>query len=316
MSKPTPLVSVVTIFLDPEESFFEECIASVLAQYYENWEFLLVDDGSAEPSSRIARRYAKHFPDRIRYLEHENHQNRGKSASRNLGAIQARGKYVAYLDSDDVWLPQKLTRQVDILEQHPEVGLVFGPTLMWHSWTGLPEDVNRDRHRHPGVSLDAIIHPPSLLTRILRREGESPGMCGAMMRREVFAQVGDFDPFFRDMYEDQAFFSKIFLQLPVFVESDTWDRYRQHPNSCCHVAQAEAVYHPHLPNRSEQKFLEWLERYLSRESSVDTELTRALAAALLPYRRPWIYRLLQFKKSVRSRIDRLAGSFFRGKMAL
>src|SRR5262249_44847302 len=135
-----PLVSVVTIFLDADERFFEEAIASVFAQTYTNWELLLVDDGSTNGSSEIARRYAREHADRIRYLEHPGHQNRGMSATRNLGVRHARGEYVGLLDADDIWLPEKLERQVAILEAHPEAGMVYGPTLVWYGWTGEPED--------------------------------------------------------------------------------------------------------------------------------------------------------------------------------
>src|SRR5918994_2063107 len=100
------LVSCIVIFLD-EERFIEEAIKSVFAQTYENWELLLVDDGSTDGSTQIALRYAERHPGKVRYLEHPGHQNRGMSASRNLGISQAKGEYVALLDADDVWLPHK-----------------------------------------------------------------------------------------------------------------------------------------------------------------------------------------------------------------
>jgi glycosyltransferase involved in cell wall biosynthesis len=64
-----PLVSAITIFLNGE-NFIEEAIQSVLAQTYSNWELLLVDDGSTDGSTEIARRYVREYPGRIRYVEH------------------------------------------------------------------------------------------------------------------------------------------------------------------------------------------------------------------------------------------------------
>ena len=122
-----PLVSAITIFLDAE-TFLREAIESVLAQTYANWELLLVDDGSTDGSTEIALGYARLYPQRIRYLEHEGHRNRGMSASRNLGIPHARGEYIALLDADDVWLPLKLERQVAILESDPESAMVYGAT--------------------------------------------------------------------------------------------------------------------------------------------------------------------------------------------
>ena len=86
-----PLVSVIIIFLNVGD-FLREAIESVLAQTYDNWELLLADDGSADSSTDIALQYAAKHPNRIRYLEHPNHENRGMSVARNLGIRNAKGK--------------------------------------------------------------------------------------------------------------------------------------------------------------------------------------------------------------------------------
>jgi glycosyltransferase involved in cell wall biosynthesis len=85
---------------------------------------LLVDDGSTDASTKIARRYAEQYPERVRYLEHDGHQNRGMSASRNLGIRHAKGKYIGFLDADDVWLPEKLAEQTTILSLYPDAAMV------------------------------------------------------------------------------------------------------------------------------------------------------------------------------------------------
>jgi glycosyltransferase involved in cell wall biosynthesis len=157
-----PLVSSIISFLN-EERFIQEAIESVFAQTYDNWELLLVDDGSTDASTRIALQYAERHPSKVRYLEHPGHQNRGVSVSRNLGSRHAKGKYVAFLDSDDVWLPNKLQRQVTILGACPEAGMVYGLPQYWHSWTGNPEDVERDSVPKLGVQANTLFRPPTLL---------------------------------------------------------------------------------------------------------------------------------------------------------
>jgi glycosyltransferase involved in cell wall biosynthesis len=79
-----PLVSVVVIFLNAAD-FIEEAIESVIAQTFADWELLLVDDGSTDASTGIAKAYAARHPGRVFYLTHEGRENRGMSASRNLG---------------------------------------------------------------------------------------------------------------------------------------------------------------------------------------------------------------------------------------
>ncbi len=79
-----PFVSAIVIFLN-ENRFLQEAIESIFAQTYDHWELLLVDDGSTDESSDIALRYAERHPEKVRYLEHAGHENRGMSVSRNLG---------------------------------------------------------------------------------------------------------------------------------------------------------------------------------------------------------------------------------------
>src|ERR1017187_6705495 len=108
-----PQVSVVIPFLNAQR-FLEEAIESVFSQTFRSWELLLVDDGSRDSGTSIARRYSGQHPDQVRYFEHHEHRNRGLPASRNLGIRHAKGHYIAPLDSDDVWLPDKLKQQVAI----------------------------------------------------------------------------------------------------------------------------------------------------------------------------------------------------------
>src|SRR5262249_14256541 len=123
MNGRQPLVSVITIFLN-EERFLEDAIRSVFAQTYDSWELLLVDDGSTDRSSALARGWAERHPGRVRYLEHPGHENLGMSATRNLGIREARGELIALLDGDDVYAAGKLATQVAQLEAHPEAAMV------------------------------------------------------------------------------------------------------------------------------------------------------------------------------------------------
>jgi len=306
-----PTVSVIIIFLNAEKAFFEAAITSVFAQTYSNWELLLVDDGSTNSSTSIAHHYAKQHPERVRYLEHEGHQNKGMSASRNLGICHAKGNYIALLDADDIWLPGKLERQVAILERQPEAAMVYSSTYMWSSWTGNPEDALRDRNRILGVQPDTLIKPPTLVKLYLRTEAETPGTCSVLIRREVVEELGGFVESFRGMYEDQAFFFKLCLKVPVFVESGCWDRYRQHSQGSCQVAESLGEYHPLKPNAAHLNFLNWLEGYLAEQKIDEPEIKQLLKTALLPYRRPWLYRSLKQAQYWQGKTSKFAKSVAR-----
>jgi glycosyltransferase involved in cell wall biosynthesis len=159
-----PRVSVIMIFLDGED-FIVEAIESVIAQSFTNWELLLVDDGSGPRASEIARDYATRDPQRVRYLEHPDHANRGMSATRNLGIRHAHGEHIAFIDADDVWLPSKLMDQIALLEQEPQVGMVCGTVIYWRSWSS-----GVDRAFPTGHRQDVVIEPPEASLH-LPREG-------------------------------------------------------------------------------------------------------------------------------------------------
>ena len=278
-----PLVSVIVPFLNPGE-YFEAAIESIFAQTYATWELLLIDDGSTDISTQIARNYAERYPNQVHYLEHEGHQNRGASAARNLGISKAEGDYIAFLDADDIWLAQKLEKQVAILMTLPEVAMVYGSTLMWHSWTGNPQDIQYDHQRILGVKPDSLVKPPTLLTLLLKNEAKTPGTCSILVRREIVNEVGGFEESFPTMYDDQVFLTKVWLKALVFVESGCWDRYRQHSASTCHVAEAMGQYNPVGPSQSQFAFLKWVEQYLAEQNVQDAEVWAALHDTLLMYR--------------------------------
>ena len=280
-----PLVSVVIIFWNAER-FIQEAIESVLVQTYSAWELLLVDDGSSDGSTAIARHYAGRHPERVRYLEHAGHANLGMSASRNLGIRDAHGPYLAFLDADDVWFSNTLEAQVAILEAHPEAAMLYGPIQWWYSWTGRPEDRERDYVERLGVPSDAVIQPPGLLPLFLRDKAAVPS--GVLARREIVEWVGGFEDRFRGEYEDQVFCAKICLNAPVFASGQCWYRYRQHPDSCVLRGQRTGETHA-----ARLRFLNWLATYLSEQKVRERGVWRALELEFWRYRHPGAFRLLR-----------------------
>jgi glycosyltransferase involved in cell wall biosynthesis len=281
----SPLVSVIIIFFNAEP-FLDEAIQSILEQDYPNWELLLVDDGSSDGSTRIALNLVHHAPQKVEYLEHSAHANRGMSASRNLGIQHARGKYIAFLDADDVWLPNKLSEQTALLEAHPDVGMTYGHALIWSSWTGKPED--KDSRVNLGIPADTLVSPPNLLPQLLRNKAQTPMTSNAMLRRSVIQSVGGFEEEFTSIYEDQVFFSKVEMHTAVYVSAACWVKYRQHPLSCTAVSARTDSY---LSQR--RPFLEWLAEYMDKlEVAPDSPVRRALQRELWPYRHPYLHALL------------------------
>jgi glycosyltransferase involved in cell wall biosynthesis len=265
-----PLVSAIVIFLNAER-FLQEAIDSILAQTYAHWELLLVDDGSSDGSTAMARQLAAQRPQQVRYLEHPGHANRGMSASRNLGISHSRGHYIAFLDADDVWLPQKLEEQVAILESHPEAGMLYGRTRYWYSWMSDGGDDARDFVPEHGIRAGMPLAPPTLLPLYLRGKAAVPCTCSLLVRRSVVHAVGGFEEAFTAIYEDQAFYAKMSLNTQIIAAPQTWDCYRQHPRSSTALIGGSGQDIPHR-----LFFLNWLERYLTEQGVRDRAVWQAL----------------------------------------
>jgi glycosyltransferase involved in cell wall biosynthesis len=288
------LVSCIIIFLNAGEKFFIEAIESVFAQTYDNWELLLVDDGSTNESSSIAKSYSQQYPEKVIYLEHESHKNLGMSAARNLGINQSKGEYIAFLDADDIWLPEKLEKQVTILENYPQAGMVYGSTLTWYSWNSGAENLFPDRKQKLGVQTDTVVKQPKMIPLFLNHQAETPGTCSVLIRSQLVREVGGFEDAFRGLYEDQVFFYKICLKAPVYVESGCWDKYRQHSNSSCHLAAAQKIYDPRGgPSSTYLKFLDWLKEYLQITNVKDPEIWKALEKEFWPFQHPKLYKFIK-----------------------
>lgn len=115
------LVSIITPCYN-SAAFVGEAINSVISQTYTNWEMILIDDVSKDNTADIIKNYCQSDP-RIRFFQLE--QNSGSAAHpRNRGIREAKGRFIAFLDSDDVWLPDKLSRQLELFQQE-QVAIVY-----------------------------------------------------------------------------------------------------------------------------------------------------------------------------------------------
>lgn len=163
---PWPRVSIVTPSYN-QGQFIEETIRSVLLQGYSNLEYIVIDGGSTDGSVEIIRRYAE----RLAYWVSE--PDRGQSDAINKGFFRASGKILAWLNSDDLYLPGAITRAVEYLEEHPRAGIVYGAYKV----------IEGD-----GCAVEDCSVPPEYsFATLLRYHFPQPTM---FFRREVIERVG------------------------------------------------------------------------------------------------------------------------------
>ena len=120
MSK-LPLVSAIVTCYN-RQAYLGEALDSILAQRFTDYEIVLVDDGSTDDSARIAAEYAERHGERVRYHRQD---NRGAAAAKNTGVQLAAGRYLSFLDSDDIWAPEKLEVQLRDADHRPGIRIRY-----------------------------------------------------------------------------------------------------------------------------------------------------------------------------------------------
>ncbi len=196
--------------------FIGEAVESVLNQSYGNIEYIVVDDGSSDGTFEILQEYEA--AGKLTLLTHENHSNRGQSAALNVGLRAAKGTYVTILDSDDMLHPEKLSKQVDFLEKHPEFAMVYGQAMAISGDGRELFPIPDDSHSEPG-------DPNRLLLNFYM---PSPGV--AMVRKSIFDRVGFFDEAFRAA-QDHDMALRIAEVGPFAFLKGTVFFYRKHGDS-------------------------------------------------------------------------------------
>jgi len=172
------LVSIITPVYNGQD-FLDRCIKSVLAQTYENWELLLIDDGSSDNSVQIIENYLE--DNRIKLLRNES--NSGIPTTRNKGIENSTGEFIALLDQDDEWLPHKLEKQVSrFLEIDDSFGLIYSNVEV-RTDQGILSDQKKEIE--PEASIQS-----NLELMLSRNLITSPT---AMVKRKALEEVGLFD---------------------------------------------------------------------------------------------------------------------------
>jgi glycosyltransferase involved in cell wall biosynthesis len=201
-----PLVSVIIPVFNGER-YLAAALDSVLAQTYPNLEILVVDDGSSDRSVAIARGYG----DRVQVFTRP---NGGPAAARNSGLAHAKGAYVSFLDSDDLWLPEKTAKQVACLEAHPEWGVCYGKWDVMEGGDGVD----------PAKWTPAGFPEGWIFESLLLHQGFM-SINTVMVRRTCFEEVGTFNESLQTA-EDTNMFLRLARHFQFGFLPESLARYR------------------------------------------------------------------------------------------
>jgi len=227
MTDTLPLVSIVTPSYN-QVQFLEQTIHSVLEQDYPHIEYLVVDGASTDGSVEIIRRYT----DRLAWWASE--KDNGQAEAINKGLRRANGAIVAWLNSDDLYLPGAIARAVRVFRSHPEAGLVYGDVQAIDEGGQV---INLLRYGDWG--LDGL-----LAFRVI-------GQPAVFMRRSVLEQAGYLDPSFHFLLDHQLWLRMAHLSGMAYVP-ETWAAARFH-------SESKNVAHGARMSREAYRVVEWVE---------------------------------------------------------
>ena len=205
------------------DRYLPEAIDSVLQQSYQAFEVIVVDDGSTDNTAAVLQRYQQQ-DDRVRAIRQP---NQGVAIARNRGIELARGEWIAFLDADDFFLPDKLAAQMAIATAHPDLGIIHS------GWNRVDSQGNHLLAVKPWQQI-----PKLTLESWLRWKPVLPS--AMLIRREWLVRSGGFDPRFPPA-ED----TELVLRLSRLGCTADWLRqvtvgYRQHENSAMHKGLPQA----------------------------------------------------------------------------
>ena len=203
-AKDRPLVSIVTPSFNQAE-FLEETICSVLNQDYQNLEYIIVDGGSQDESLEIINKYAN----RLAWWVSES--DNGQTDAINKGFSKAKGEILAWLNSDDTYLPGAISEAIEFLESYPEIGMVYGDTNL----------INMDGEvigKFPARQTDN--------RRLMRGYVHIPQQA-AFFRAHIWREVGPLDPSFY-FAMDYDLWVRISQQTPIQYLPRLWANFRLH----------------------------------------------------------------------------------------
>ncbi len=182
-----PLVTVV-IPVYNSAKFLAAALDSVFAQTYRPIEVIVVDDGSTDNSAEIVRDYPK-----VQYFYQS---NQGVSVARNVAIAAAKGEFIAFLDADDLWKPEKLSLQIAYMLENPDIGITGTKAINFlESDTQLPPWLRDD----PNWEEEKVMIPSTMV-----------------VHKSVFSQVGDFSPDYRASQDTEWLWRAKDAKIPMF----------------------------------------------------------------------------------------------------
>lgn len=206
----TPVSVILTSFNGVTRGYLGFAIESVLNQTYKEFELLIIDDGSMDGTKEFCKKYLD--DSRVQYIYQV---NKGLASARNTGIEKSQGKYICFLDDDDVWKEDKLQKQVEFFEKNPDVGMVYTNLELIDE---IGKVIGYQKHKANGD-----IYKELFFENIV----DAPSSC--MIKKEVFEKVGNFKEWMKSN-EDYELWFRIAKEYKIYSINEPLVEYRVHQN--------------------------------------------------------------------------------------
>jgi len=216
-------------------------IESALKQTYQNFEILIIDDGSTDETLDVVTPFLQN--PQVRYLRHE--QNRGHQAARNTGIKNARGDYIAFLDSDDTWIPEKIDLQLDAINKKGADRVVL---------TGMCKVENGSKIRFFERQYEGYVYPELLAS-------DGPGHGCMLVPREWFKQIGFVDENISAFADWDTCISLSKLFEFTTVNKPCVNYYQDDPNSLQKNKLAAALHYEYVVEKHQNDMMQFIGRH-------------------------------------------------------
>lgn len=255
-----PRVSIITPLYNGSQTL-KETAQSVFSQDYDNWEWILFDDGSTDNTMQIADELRSSLPEKISIYCHESNANHGTSFTRNRAFEKTRGDIIAFIDQDDIWYEDRLSHQLKLLDANTECAMIWSPALYWYAERSFVQPVG---YRGEGLKPGAY-EPPEFVRIFLSDLKGTPLPSGSLLKREVYESVKGYEESIRGS-EDIVLWLKIAKNHRIYFDDKVLIKYRKHHDSTLRVAKRSGKM-----DEWDLVFYKWVGNFL-RESNAGREL--------------------------------------------
>jgi len=205
-----PKVSIIVNCLNGEQ-YLKQALDSVFEQTYDDWEVIFLDNASTDNSAAIAKSYGG----RVRYFKSQVTYPLGKV--RNLAINETKGDFIAFLDCDDIWLPQKLEKQMALFEKDSEVALVFSDMMIFDGSRDIYQYMGKHKPQRGNIFRELLVN-------------YFIGMVSVVIRKSAVKDIGWFDERFENI-EDMDLFLRIAYLFKLDYVDEPLVKWRLHEKS-------------------------------------------------------------------------------------